>query len=52
MFMDPAFPDLVAASAAEEAYELECSSPCRPVAGTHEISQIFASLLRLLARLW
>jgi len=51
MFMDPAFPDLVAATAAEQADELDCSSPHRSAPGT-EMPEIFAGLLRLLARLW
>ena len=52
--MDPAFPDLVAATAAEEAEELHCNSPlpARRRNGAPEMPEIMADLLRLLARLW
>jgi hypothetical protein len=52
MFMDPAFPDLVAATASEQADELDCSSPRCSAPGTPKKPETFADLLRLLARLW
>jgi hypothetical protein len=52
--MDPAFPDLVASAAAAPAEELTLKrlSLGRAEEGVGEIPEIFAILLRLLARLW